>query len=196
MADKYLNFGELSQREKVNRDFRVRVHPAKSGTVILAPHGGSIEPGTSEVAEAIAAGLYSFYAFEGIKHHGNGSLHITSSHFDEPKCIALITNAERVVAIHGESGDEKIICLGGRDEARLNRIQDALRRNGFHVKRYAKFKGLDRYNICNRNKSRAGVQIELSHGYRRSFFRSLSPRGRQNPTNRFYEFVYAFRTAL
>jgi len=197
MADKYLNFAELNQQEEIDRDFRVRVHRAKSDTVIAAPHGGGIEPGTSEVAEAIAAADYSFYAFEGRKHHGNGSLHITSSHFDEPQCIALITNAKRVVAIHGESGSKEIVCLGGRDEACVKRIQDALRRNGFQqVKRYARFKGLDRNNICNRNKSRAGIQIELSHGYRRSFFRSLSPSGRQNPTDRFYEFVNAVRTAL
>ena len=38
-----------------DRDFRVRVRRSKSDTVIIAPHGGGIEPGTSEIAEAIAA---------------------------------------------------------------------------------------------------------------------------------------------
>lgn len=196
MLDTYRNFVELNRKEVADRDFRVRVRPSKSDTVIIAPHGGRIEPGTSEIAEAIAAADYSFYAFEGRKHHGNGSLHITSSHFDEPQCIALVSNAKRVVAIHGESGDKKIVCLGARDEARVNRIHDALRRKGFQVKRYARFQGLDRNNICNRNKSRTGVQIELSRGYRTSFFRSLSPSGRQNPTKQFNEFVNAVRAAL
>ena len=164
MLDTYRNFVELNRKEVADRDFRVRVRPSKSDTVIIAPHGGRIEPGTSEIAEAIATADYSFYAFEGRKHHGNGSLHITSSHFDEPQCIALVSNAKRVVAIHGESGDKKIVCLGGRDETRVNRIHDALRRKGFQVKRYARFQGLDHNNICNRNKSRTGVQIELSRG--------------------------------
>ncbi len=196
MPDTYRNFVELNHKEVANRDFRVRVRPSKSDTVIIAPHGGRIEPGTSEIAEAIATADYSFYAFEGRKHHGNGSLHITSTHFDEPRCLALIRDAKRVVAIHGETGEKEIVCLGGRDQALLDRIQDELIRSGFSVKRYARFKGLDSANICNRNESRAGVQIELSHGYRSSFFRSLSAKGRRNPTKQFNEFVNAVRAAL
>jgi phage replication-related protein YjqB (UPF0714/DUF867 family) len=95
MPDRYRNFADLIEKEVPDRDFRVRVRPSKSDTVIIAPHGGGIEPGTSEIAEAIAATDYSFYAFERRKHHGNGSLHITSSHFDEPQCIALVSNAKK-----------------------------------------------------------------------------------------------------
>lgn len=127
---------------------------------------------------------------------GNGLLHITSTYFDEPRCLALIRNSQRVVAIHGEKGEQEIVCLGGRDKTLSNRIQDELTRSGFSVKRYARFKGLEFKNICNRNKSRAGLQIELYRGCRRSFFRSLSPKGRRNPTKRFYEFVNTVRAAL
>jgi phage replication-related protein YjqB (UPF0714/DUF867 family) len=43
---------------------------------ILAPHGGGIEPGTSELAEAVAGEGLSFYAFEGLKRSGNAVLHV------------------------------------------------------------------------------------------------------------------------
>ena len=38
---------------------------------IIAPHGGKIEPGTSEIVRSIAAEDYNFCAFEGIKPAGN-----------------------------------------------------------------------------------------------------------------------------
>jgi phage replication-related protein YjqB (UPF0714/DUF867 family) len=52
MADKYANFGEIAKAEK---RFLVRSKLRNtSSTVVVAPHGGKIEPGTSEIAEAIA----------------------------------------------------------------------------------------------------------------------------------------------
>jgi phage replication-related protein YjqB (UPF0714/DUF867 family) len=51
---------------------------------VIAPHGGGIEPGTSELATAIAGDDFSLYLFEGLKSAGNGELHITSTNFDEP----------------------------------------------------------------------------------------------------------------
>jgi len=36
----------------------------------MAPHGGGIEPGTIDIADAIARSEYTFYAFQGIKKRG------------------------------------------------------------------------------------------------------------------------------
>jgi phage replication-related protein YjqB (UPF0714/DUF867 family) len=197
MGDKYANFAELKKGEP--HSYRIRSMPAISVTVVIAPHGGGTEPGTSEIAEAIAGKDYSFYAFEGIKNDGNRSLHITSTHFDEPTCLALISKADRVLAIHGEEEEEgEAIYLGGRDEACINRMRETLVRHGFRVEKRAKpgLEGIEPMNICNRNKVGAGAQIELTNGYRRSFFRSLSRAGRNEPQPRFYEFVNAIREAL
>ena len=60
MPDTYRNFVELNRKEVADRDFRVRLRRNKSDTVIIAPHGGGIEQGTSEIAEAIAAEDHSF----------------------------------------------------------------------------------------------------------------------------------------
>jgi phage replication-related protein YjqB (UPF0714/DUF867 family) len=44
---------------------------------VIAPDGGSIEPGTSEIALKIAGLDFSFYAFEGRRKQHNNCLHIT-----------------------------------------------------------------------------------------------------------------------
>ena len=85
MRDKYNSFSELAKNETRDRDFRVRLreHPNTTGCHCTSPCG--IEPGTSEVAEAISGDDVSFYAFDGIKAIGSGDLHITSVRFDEPQ---------------------------------------------------------------------------------------------------------------
>jgi len=51
-------------------------------------------------------------------------------------------------------------------------------------------------NICNRCRTRAGVQIELSNGLRRSCFRSLSSAGRKIRTQRFADLVTALQEGI
>ncbi len=94
-------FRAPKNHEIQSRDYRIRVRERESGTVIIAPHGGRIERGTSQIAEAVAGNQHTFYAFEGLKSclKSNRVLHITSDHFDEPTALALITRAERVIAI-------------------------------------------------------------------------------------------------
>jgi phage replication-related protein YjqB (UPF0714/DUF867 family) len=88
MADKYASFQDLERAER-RGVYRVLAHPRKA-TIAVAPHGGKIEPGTSEIARKIAGAGFSFYASEGRKKQHNKSLHITSTRFDEPICLALI----------------------------------------------------------------------------------------------------------
>ena len=199
MKDKYANFGELARVEKRGRDFRLRLRRRAAVTVVIAPHGGGIEPGTSEIAEAIAGANLSFYAFEGRKTKHNAHLHITSTSFDEPRCIALIASSERVVAIHGQGGDAEVVLLGGRDEATIRRLRESLRQGGFSVQntRNPRLEGLAAANICNRGTQSAGVQMELSEGMRRTFFRTLETRrGRETQTPRFRDFVAAVRRVI
>jgi phage replication-related protein YjqB (UPF0714/DUF867 family) len=72
----------------------------------IAPHGGRIEPGTSEIAALIAGESYNLHRFEGRKPPGqNAVLHITSHHFDEPRALNLARKCRIVLGIHG--------CRGG-----------------------------------------------------------------------------------
>jgi phage replication-related protein YjqB (UPF0714/DUF867 family) len=198
MADKYGSFSELARHEKSRRDFRVRSRERGGGTVVIAPHGGGIEPGTSEVADGIAGDDLSFYAFEGIKSHGNGHLHITSTRFDEPRCVTLVEGSARAISVHREESEHQVVFLGGRDKEMLDRLRASLEQKGFCVKSHGspELQGRDQTNICNRTTSGAGVQLELSKGLRRSFFQSLSRSGRRIKTKRFQEFIAAIRSAI
>ncbi len=118
MADKYRNFAELSRNETSGVDYSILIRQAKPAFAIVAPHGGGIEPGTSELADAIAANEFSFYSFEGLKSSGNTDLHITSTRFDEPMCLTVIRHTDLVVTLHGENSvaDGEGVFLGGLND--------------------------------------------------------------------------------
>lgn len=198
MKDKYANFGELAKNEKDGKDFLVRCQQRAANIVVIAPHGGGIEPGTSELAEAIAGDDLSFYVFEGIKSANNRDLHITSTNFDEPQCLACVRAADLVVAVHGEESEEESVLVGGLDKARIQLLHNTLHRNGFCVETAERpgLQALHQNNICNKGRQRAGLQMELSAGLRQGFFESLTRAGRQTRKQRFYDFVDAVRAAI
>jgi phage replication-related protein YjqB (UPF0714/DUF867 family) len=198
VPDKYCHFAELNKHEKLGSDYQIRLRRCTSATVIIAPHGGKIEPGTSEIAEAIAGSEFSFYAFEGIKEGHNGELHITSTRFDETAAVHLVSTSAKAIAIHGENSQEEIAYLGGLDLSTLRDIERSLRLRGFAAMTHSKvnLQGRHPSNICNRTMNGSGVQLELSKGLRRSFFRSLSDAGRKTTTKSFWEFVAAVRGVI
>lgn len=55
-----------------------RLDDSHPGTATIGPHGGGIEPGTSELCLAIAGPDYDYWMFGGIMSSGNGLPHITS----------------------------------------------------------------------------------------------------------------------
>jgi phage replication-related protein YjqB (UPF0714/DUF867 family) len=197
ITDKYRNFADLSGSERLEKDFRIRLRERPGGIAIIAPHGGDIEPGTSEIAEAVAGNEHSFYAFEGIKPGRNRDLHITSTRFDEPRCTSLVMAAGRVIAIHGAEGGRETVFLGGLDETILRRLHDSFTDMGISVKRHRPtMQGIAEANVCNRARSHCGVQLEVSRGLRRTFFDSLSREGRESKTMHFDKFIAAVRAGI
>ena len=199
MADRYRNFADLAAHEKEDLDFRIRSDERHGRAAVIAPHGGGIEPGTSELAEAIAGDDLSFYSFDGLKKRGNGVLHITSSRFDEPHALALVAASPAVVVLHGElECPDQVAFLGGLDKELGKRIQTGLEVAGFVVRIHGNpnLQGVDKTNICNRGRGGQGVQLELSQPLRDSFFPSFDRRGREKRTQQGYRFVDAVRTAI
>ena len=197
--DVYRNFAELSGVEREDIDFRISaVKRDGSKAVIVAPHGGAIEPGTSEVAKEVANNDLSLAIFEGIKPKGNKRLHITSTNFDEPRCVELVQESDTVVAIHGEGSDELSVFLGGKNNELCAQLKEALERYGYAVKTHGNpdLHGLNEANICNRGRHGAGVQLELSSGLRQTFFQSLTAKGRKKPTDELVRFAAAVREGL
>jgi phage replication-related protein YjqB (UPF0714/DUF867 family) len=197
--DVYRNFAELSEAESEGIDFRISaVKREGSRTVIVAPHGGAIEPGTSEVAKEVANNDLSLAIFEGIKRKGNKHLHITSTNFDEPRCVELVQKSDTVVAIHGEGSFELSVFLGGRDDELGVQLKAVLERYGYAVKTHGNpdLHALVAENICNRGRHGVGVQLELSSGLRQTFFQSLTDKGRKKPTDELVRFAAAVREGL
>lgn len=198
MPDRYPSFAVLAACEDEGADFRVRYRLADSPVTIVAPHGGGIEAGTSELAEAVAGREHSFYAFEGIRGHENADLHVTSTRFDEPRGLQVVGRSDVVLAIHGRDRDDEIVYLGGLHGELMEHLAAALERAGFRTARPDQpgYAGTDPDNICNRGRSGRGVQMELPRGLRRRLFPALNASGRRVRTCRFRRFRNALRGAL
>jgi len=195
--DWYRNFAELSQVEREGFDYSVQATRRASRIAIIAPHGGGIEPGTSELARAIAGWSYSCYTFEGLKKSGNELLHITSTLFDEPKCISLVQSSYSVLALHGYQGQQPITYVGGADGKLQAQLKQSLDAAGFEVRPApAGVSGSQPHNVCNRGMSGAGAQLELTEALRLSMFRGLKRQERKYSTRLFHDFVDAVRKAL
>lgn len=167
MTDRYHTFADLAANEKLGIDYRIRVVDRGTPQVILAPHGGWIEPGTSEIAEAIAGMDLSFYAFEAMRDGPHGDYHITSHHFDEPEAIDLVGKCRIAVAVHGRQNEgREVVWMGGRATALRDVIGASLRGAGFEAETNERLPGLDRANICNRTLSGEGVQLEIPRSLR------------------------------
>ena len=166
--DKYSSYDELATSEKEGADYE-RVVRARAGALVavIAPHAGGIEPKTGPIAQDIAGAEFSLYCFRSRKKDGNRDLHITSHNFDEPECVKLIACHKWVVSVHGcdEKGEQ--VFLGGLDNELIDDLAYELRRVGIVAKKSGhKYPGKRLKNICNRGRSNAGVQFELSFPFR------------------------------
>ena len=165
--DIYNSFRELKNHQKLNRDYKISISNVGSQITILAPHGGKIEPRTSDLAKIIAQTHYNFYCFEGIKKQNNSCLHITSHKFDEPNAVELVTRSNIVVAIHACTGNAGLVHIGGLDEALKEVFANELKSRGIRVsKEHPDFQGSNPHNICNRGTSGKGVQLEITRDLR------------------------------
>jgi phage replication-related protein YjqB (UPF0714/DUF867 family) len=164
----YRSFRELADCEVDGQDYRIRIELRDPHVLIMAPHGGKIEPTTAEIAEAIAGVDYSFYSFEGFKKDGNSVLHIESHLFDEPRALEAVEKADIVITVHGQIDQkEEFVMVGGLHDRLRSRIKQQLEAGGFQTRPPTEgLMGTDPQNICNRGKSRQGVQLEVSRRVR------------------------------
>jgi len=164
----YSNFKELADCEVEGQDYRIRIELRDPRVLVMAPHGGKIEPATAEVAEAIAGMNYSFYAFEGLKKDRNSALHIESHLFDEPRALRAVGKADVVITVHGQIDQKHQFVMTGGLHARLRlEIERQLEAAGFQTRPPTEgLMGTDPRNICNRGKLSQGAQLEVSRKVR------------------------------
>jgi len=169
LADSYKGFQDLAKTQVEGTDYRVLVRPnADSSIAVIAPHGGNIEQYTSDIARAVAGADFNLYLFEGIRHAGNyAALHLTSHKFDEPRCLALLSDCDHVIAIHGCDGDAQQALVGGIDEPLKAAIGQAIADLGIDARtRDHQFPATNLRNICNRGRRGVGVQVEMTMALR------------------------------
>lgn len=165
---RYASFAELALNERHGHDFRiVWVDRPGSPVAVIAPHGGRIEAGTSEIAGLIAGTEHSLFCFEGIKSGGhNRDLHITSHRFDHPDCLALAARSEVVLSVHGCQGHGRIF-VGGLDSELTQRLTERLSLVGYAALADGhRYPGRHPMNICNRGRRRMGAQLEITYDLR------------------------------
>jgi len=164
--DKYSCFEELTRYEN---DFVIDVCDRKSSVTILAPHGGKIEPHTTQIARLIAGDCYNYFCFNGNKERNNSDLHITSHRYDEKQAVALVEKSLTVLAVHGCTRQEPVLFLGGLDTDLIDRITAELATTNIAVDQSCPaYSGKHKKNICNRGLTGKGVQIECSRPLRDS----------------------------
>jgi len=195
--DRYSCYRDLAAHPHAKKHIHILKVDRGTHIAILAPHGGGIEPGTSELSQAIAGVDFSLYCFDGIKNGSNQDLHITSVRFDEPDCLDLLRHTQTVVAVHGCAGRHGIVYVGGKAEDLKSRLIAGLTAAGFPAEPdNSHHAGTDPHNLCNRGLSGSGVQLEIDLGFRRRLFAGLSHAGRRFPTDEFRSFVQAIRQVL
>jgi len=169
MPDLYSNFWELQLHEQEGCDYRINTSKNWHSVLIIAPHGGRIEPFTSQIARWIADDEFAWYSFEGIKELDYPRLHITSHNFDEPILLQALQRAHRVLTIHGlKNSNVEFLMIGGLDTAFGTDLRVALQHQGFIIRESEqKYRGIRATNICNRGCTGKGIQLEISYALRK-----------------------------
>jgi phage replication-related protein YjqB (UPF0714/DUF867 family) len=189
-------------------------------TTIIAPHGGGIEFGTTELCLAIAGyhpatlavtpgtGLtYDYWMFEGLRADDNRQLHVTSIHCDDGAARSLCGGVLNVLSLHGFDAaladlpeDAQTVLVGGRNDTlkqHLLREFDAVDVDAIDALGHEKLNCNDPTNIANRTLLGMGGHLELTGPLRSAMFDDDSrPRRAHTTTKVFWAFVVACRNAL
>ncbi|MFJ1746922.1 poly-gamma-glutamate hydrolase family protein [Streptomyces sp. NPDC088116] len=190
-------------------------------TTVMAPHGGGIETGTSELCLGIAgyhpatltprtadAPLYDYWMFEGLRSIDNGELHVTATHCDDRVALSMAGGSLNVLTLHGCKADQagapaqrpEAVVVGGRNDTFKRHLISEFTAAGFQTIDGAALRdlaGVDPQNIANRTVLGMGGQLEITTELRRSMFGTFTRPGRPVSTNEVFDrFVAAARSAV
>ncbi len=189
---------------------------------IMAPHGGSIETGTTELALATAgftsdfnrrpatSDTYDYFIFNGTNpNNQNDRLHVTASNYDDAVARELVKNSRISLAFHGctdEQADKdrgegyKACLIGGLDTIFMEILEQQLQEAGFNafITDLKMLNGDMPENIINKNKrNKGGAQFELTTSFRKSLYGTDTRIGRKTTTNDdFWLFVNTIRQSI
>jgi phage replication-related protein YjqB (UPF0714/DUF867 family) len=216
-----VHWGRRSRRHLIDDQSTTGRAPFLRSTVI-APHGGGIEGGTSELCLATAgydpAGLsptpvagpvHDFWMFEGLMSSGNGALHVTSTHCDDTIARSLCAGSLNVLSLHGCSPEQaglesgaKAVLIGGLNPTFRQYLLEEFTAVGIRAVTASgeeEIAGISPDNICNRTLLGMGAQLEITTALRASMFAPGKNTVADRATNLlplFWTFVNATRRAI
>lgn len=197
--DYYASMTQLERETKEGIDWKKETRDQGNQVLIVAPHGGNIEQGTSELTKLLAQqGDYDYFSFEATRPSNNTQLHVTSTHYDDPTLHQMIKGRAATISIHGAKGDDQIVFLGGAKSDLRDAIQSQLESRGFVVQVPPEYLGgLNENNFINKNENSTGVQLELTTALRKALFinKDMSTSSRKNEEN-WSPLMYQFADAL
>ena len=167
-AQKVSSYKELSIVKKEGKDFDIKTRVVSGDSLVMAIHGGTIEPGTTELADSVAGEKSSFYSFTGLTEDYLG-LHLTSTDFDEPRLLELTQVSKNCLSLHGLKDNEADFCVGGAN-ADIRKAYVQLLSQKFPKWKSCELccppnSGTSKNNVVNRCKL-SGVQIEMGTNVR------------------------------
>lgn len=182
---------------------------------VIAPHGGGIEVGTSELCLAVAGyhpatlaatpPVYDYWMFEGLRPSNNDRLHVTSSRCDDRVALAICGGSRHALGLHGctpeQAGlptDAKAVLVGGRDSRFKRYLLEELAEFGaVDAAGRPSLNGNEPGNIANRTLLGRGGQLEITTPLREAMF-TVNTRARRRSTTTpvFWSFVDAVRKAI
>ncbi|MFC5664326.1 poly-gamma-glutamate hydrolase family protein [Kitasatospora misakiensis] len=215
-----VDYGRRSRRHLVD-DQNPAARAGIVRTTVIAPHGGGIEGGTSELCLAVAgyhpadlaptpaAGpVHDFWMFEGMRSSGNSALHVTSTHCDDTLARAMCAGSLNVLSLHGctaaqaglETGAQAVL-VGGLNATFRQYLMEEFAAAGIRAVTASgeeEIAGISPDNICNRSLLGMGAQLEITTDLRTAMFAT----GKNTRTERaantlplFWTFTTAVRTA-
>jgi phage replication-related protein YjqB (UPF0714/DUF867 family) len=197
--DRYSSLTALKQG-KDKSCYRIRLQDRRSLLTVIAPHGGFIEAGTSELAHAIAKDKFNLFDFQGLQREAPQDLHVTATRFRDPHLCELLRTSLAAVALHGmHDQSTREIFLGGLNFQLKELVLQELLRSGFEVNPHSPlYRGVSRANIVNLA-GEHGVQLEIPNELFAELFAGdrFHADGRCPPTTtRFNALVHALRKAM
>ncbi|MER5804589.1 poly-gamma-glutamate hydrolase family protein [Streptomyces mirabilis] len=216
-----VHWGRRSRRHLIDDQSRTDRAPFLRSTVI-APHGGGIEGGTSELCLAIAgydpadlaptpvAGpVHDFWMFEGLMSSANGALHVTSTHCDDTIARSLCAGSLNALSLHGcspeqaglESGAAAVLIGGLNPTFRQYLLEEftAVGIRAVTASGEEEIAGISPDNICNRTLLGMGAQLEMTTALRTAMFTPGKNTIADRATNllpSFWTFTAATRRAI
>jgi len=211
-----VDYGRRYKRHEMADDSLSQQY-AFAETAIVAPHGGGIEVGTSELCLAIAGyhpatlamtpPVYDYWMFEGLRPSNNDELHVTSTRCDDIVARSLCAGSLRALGIHGctpgQAGlppESQAVLVGGRDDTFKRYLRESLAAAGFQAidaTDHESLNGDEPANIANRTLLGMGAQLEITTPLRSAMFGvNTRPQRKNTTTAVFWDFVGATRSAL